>query len=885
MADDIYYKYPDFDWLQYRKNYPDLEKLNKKKLENHWLLFGQKDNRTYKNVDIKNNINNNFDWIEYINNYEDLRNAGIDTFEKALNHWEKHGRSEGRTYEKIIYNILENNTKIEDTSILYYTQLPAIIDLDYNSILDYTQLPAIIDLDYNSILVDNNYINDNAILFTRKFNTDKILNCNTINNLDNYNTFILIVDFSNGGGGTTTFINFIISKYKTSQTFLIARNFDDMVYFYINELYCLDKKYNTTDSIQFLEEIKHKISKIFVNHTKDHNINFINKLFELGKHISSITHDHSLIVDKTQAYFEEIYKLNKSIINICKYDNIITQNIKNINIFTKFINPNKLIVATLPDYNKSKDLINTNNTKIVILFIGNITELKGNARINSIYEYYSNNNNIECILFGCMDNFKSKIKNIIYNSIDEFNNLLLQYKPNLIIETSIWPETYSFTLTLMMLTQLPIIYFKKTFDGVIKNRLEKYNKKYCIENISELDTFIYKVKQDYFYTIEPIVYFNSFWDNYFNSTISDANNSINDKIKTYCIYFPQFHSFPENDIAFYKDFTDIENLQLLVNENKLINILSPSLSIFNLDKMTDYNLLNKKIIQKQIDIISDYDIEGFALYYYWFSENTITNNNMIMKQVIDMFFYNMINMKNRKIFFIWANESWTNNIAFGSSSHNIINIYDTYNINKNIDNMMNYFNHVNYLKIDNMPVFFLHHPWFLTEEEVDLFYNLLNNKCKNNNYNGVHFVINSMKGYYKKYMNYNHNFNYKKNINNSLFMDDNTSYTYLDYKKYIENYDNDSSIHTIVFDFDNRARLFKPDKLNKSTICINNNEADKINFINTILKKYKKVKKSDVENILLINAWNEWGEKMSIEPSEQFGYYYLDLIKKYINLK
>jgi hypothetical protein len=118
--------------------------------------------------------------------------------------------------------------------------------------------------------------------------------------------------------------------------------------------------------------------------------------------------------------------------------------------------------------------------------------------------------------------------------------------------------------------------------------------------------------------------------------------------------------------------------------------------------------------------------------------------------------------------------------------------------------------------------------------------------------------------------------------------DDKKNQRYLDYKKYIDSIDidnNENSIHTLVFDFDNRARLFKPDKLSMSTVCVNNTEIDKILFIKKIIEKYNKNKKNSVENILLINSWNEWGEKMAIEPSEEYGYYYLNLIKENLSEK
>ena len=38
----------------------------------------------------------NFEWLVYLNNYEDLRNAGINTKEKAFQHYKIHGKNEGR---------------------------------------------------------------------------------------------------------------------------------------------------------------------------------------------------------------------------------------------------------------------------------------------------------------------------------------------------------------------------------------------------------------------------------------------------------------------------------------------------------------------------------------------------------------------------------------------------------------------------------------------------------------------------------------------------------------------------------------------------------------------------------------------------------------------
>lgn len=688
---------------------------------------------------------------------------------------------------------------------------------------------------------------------------------------------ILIIDFRNLGGGTSVFIESIIHKYKNHQTFLIARNFGGKVYFTINDEYELDQPFGIIDSVNILLQNKDKIEKIFVNHTIGHSDYFLNSLFTFGKHITTITHDTSLILKKWQCTFNDLEtnindKTLHNTIDINNYDQIITQNIANLHVYNKFINDkNKIVITPLPDFTKTKEQIRTANKTIIIGIIGHISEIKGLNVFRKIVDYYKNiNENVKFINF-CP-----------YKNIDDLNKLLKLYEPNMLLELSICGETYSYTLTLSMLTQLPILYLKKNNLSVVENRLSTYINAYSFKTLNELTALIKEKKQNYFYTIEPVIYFNDWWDNYFitkkNKTYrKETKNKFN--IKTYCTYFPQFHEIKENNKSFYPGFTDVTNLKLLNEKFEYIDIETPNVNEFCLNKITDYNLLNKNIIQKQIDIMEEYNISGIAMYYYWFETNTITGNNEIMEKVVNSFFDYSINLKNKKIFFIWANESWTDNPAFGTNDDKIeTNYSDPEIINKFADKMMSYFKHYNYLKIDNKPILSIHHPWCIGKN-IDLLYDILNKKCLSNNYNGIQFIMNSMGGLYDRFINNHHTFNYKNNT--STFYSETNKQIYLDFKKYITTYrqENKCDIYTLALDFDNRARLIKPDKLAKSTICVNNNEFNKTLFIKKIINKYNRDKKSDVENILIINAWNEWGEKMHMEPSNEYGYYNLNLIR------
>ena len=160
------------------------------------------------------------------------------------------------------------------------------------------------------------------------------------------------------------------------------------------------------------------------------------------------------------------------------------------------------------------------------------------------------------------------------------------------------------------------------------------------------------------------------------------------------------------------------------------------------------------------NIIEHYGIAGFAIYYYWFSKNTVSNQNMLMKDVIDIFFE--INLKNRKIYFIWANECWTKSAALsGNINYLIENTYEQIYLQKNINNLIKYFKNDGYLKINNKPVLFIHHPWMMREEELQNMYKIFNETCILHSFNGIEIVVNSIFQKNPNFKNYAHNLNYK----------------------------------------------------------------------------------------------------------------------------
>jgi hypothetical protein len=462
----------DFNWKTYFLLNPDLNKIsNEEELKNHYLNHGISENRKYKiNTPI------NFDWKNYLQINSNLSK-----------YWNK----------KLLETI--------DVNVGFFQKMMNIGKDCKLNITNYTNNKIFSSISYNEI-------NDSKIFKT-------ISDYNLLSN-----EYILIIDFPNLKGGTEFFLNSIISKYKKNKIFIIIRNFNSQLQITMNDDFILGN-YDETYVIDLINNTKNNINKIFLNHILGHSNNFINFILNLNIEITTISHDYFLINENPQPYYHDI-KYADAKIDFKKIKNVILQNEENLNIFKHFLSENhNVIISPLPDFKYPLELYNTNNNEIVIGILGFIGKEKGEEILNNIISYINKNKlNIKVIIFG-KTNFYHEYQ-YVYNSIDELNNLLKIHKPNLLFETSIWPETYSYTLTLSMLTQLPILSLKKKFKNVVENRLNNYDKKYFYENIEEFFSLVHVSKQNYFYTIDPTIYYNSFWDNFFiyNSIIDISNN-------------------------------------------------------------------------------------------------------------------------------------------------------------------------------------------------------------------------------------------------------------------------------------------------------------------------------------------------------------------------
>jgi hypothetical protein len=227
----------------------------------------------------KNVLPEDFNWKVYVKINKDV----INNKNEAINHYLKHGINENRIY-KIDSNLLPTDFSWRD----YLELNPDLIELSSKIEAQHHYLKNGIkeNRSYKKTDLFDDSISENDVLYTRQFFTKNPnflkykINFDIIKTL---HSFILVIDFNNGGGGTTIFLNKIISKYKKYNTFLILR-FDGKKYtLNLNEEYEIDIFIDELKNlIKLIDSIKDRCTKIFINHLLGYSKDFIDYIFGLN---------------------------------------------------------------------------------------------------------------------------------------------------------------------------------------------------------------------------------------------------------------------------------------------------------------------------------------------------------------------------------------------------------------------------------------------------------------------------------------------------------------------------------------------------------------------------------------------------------------------------
>jgi lipopolysaccharide biosynthesis protein len=357
------------------------------------------------------------------------------------------------------------------------------------------------------------------------------------------------------------------------------------------------------------------------------------------------------------------------------------------------------------------------------------------------------------------------------------------------------------------------------------------------------------------------------------------------KLRLIALYLPQFHPFKENDEWCGKGFTEWVNV--VKAKPRFIGHYQPHLPA----DLGFYDLRVPEVRKEQAKLAKEHGIYGFCYYHYWF------NGHLLMERPLEEIFKS--HEPDFPFMICWANETWKKN--FGESKE--ILIKQTYSEEDDINHikyLLPFFKDPRYIKINGSPVVGIYRTTDIpnvkrtvslwrkeaSKENIQLYicrfesFNETGKMYLNDGFDAaiefqphnkdLYYLSRNKKGYFRRIINkisrliYGHNIiqnhiDYKKYVNFQL------GRKFPDYKYYpcvTPMWDNAARRKYDFFAFYNNS----PELFGK--------------WLNGVIDKFTPY--SQDENLVFINAWNEWAEGSHLEPDMKWGKSYLEEIKNIV---
>lgn len=350
--------------------------------------------------------------------------------------------------------------------------------------------------------------------------------------------------------------------------------------------------------------------------------------------------------------------------------------------------------------------------------------------------------------------------------------------------------------------------------------------------------------------------------------------------KILAMYLPQFHRTKENDEWWGEGFTEWTTVKGAVSlfdghEQPVI----PSDDRY-------YDLLEKETMEWQAELLDRYHIDGLCMYHYWFKDG---------RKILEKPAENLLGWKELGInyCFCWANETWARTWSNWGDSNVWAGKYERGSSYKNagilleqsyggeacwkqhFEYLLPFFQDERYIKIENKPVFMIYRPALILclSDMVDCW----NRWATESGFAGIYFVFANCNDLVRDNASLELIHEPQYTINHAEIPVQNSAvervYLYEDVTcASLEHYSSHENVSYGGFiGYDDTPRR----GIRGTVILQRTPEA---------FKEYaaRLIAKNTVSGspFLFLNAWNEWGEGMHLEPEKQYGEKYLEGLRE-----
>lgn len=341
--------------------------------------------------------------------------------------------------------------------------------------------------------------------------------------------------------------------------------------------------------------------------------------------------------------------------------------------------------------------------------------------------------------------------------------------------------------------------------------------------------------------------------------------------KVIAYYLPQFHPFEQNDQWWGKSFTEWTNVTKA--KPLLKNHEHPRLPT----ELGFYDLRLKDNIVAQVDMASSAGVDAFCLYYYWF------NGTILMETPIETIYNNKdINIE---YCICWANENWTR--TWDGMDKEVL-IEQTYSPEDDIEfisHVSKYFKDERYVKVDGKPLIVIYRPSIFPDMAATL--KRWRNWAKENMHGELHITMVQFDDTDPNQYGFDAAVEFpphkvaSENVAQHMNFDQGFSGSVHDYSSMINNSLNKvdegySCYKAVTMAWDNTAR-----RNDRASFFTNVSSGKLKRWLSGIEDLYKAKQVKECDNLVFVNAWNEWAEGTYLEPDNYHGFSYLNAVSDF----
>lgn len=336
-------------------------------------------------------------------------------------------------------------------------------------------------------------------------------------------------------------------------------------------------------------------------------------------------------------------------------------------------------------------------------------------------------------------------------------------------------------------------------------------------------------------------------------------------------YLPQFHAIKENNEWWGEGFTEWTNVKPA--RAQFEGHYQPHVP----GELGYYNLLDRAVQQRQIELAKLYGIGGFCFYYYWFG------GKRLLEQPIENYLSD--SSLDHPFCLCWANENWSRRWDGKDSEVLIAQQHSPEDDLAFAADVYRYMRDERYIRVDGKPLLLVYRPSLLPSaiETSERWRTWFREQGMGEIYLAYtqSFETEDPRKYgFDAAIEFPPNNSAPPNITSEVAASEGFGGTVYDWSVFLKRSRNYKKMPYHLFrsvcpSWDNTAR-----RKNGGTIFANSNPADYQKWLeNAVAETCEQARTAD-EKIVFVNAWNEWAEGAHLEPDAKYGYAWLDATRK-----